>query len=71
MDDIACTAVVGDDGERPHLLFTPPCACPRCAPDPVVHRRVDRNWLRLPGTATRYRVELVTLGQVGRAVLGG
>jgi hypothetical protein len=71
MDDIPCTATVGDGEERPNILFTPPCACPRCAPDPVVRGRPDRNWLRLPGDRIRYRVEVVTLGALGRDVLGG
>lgn len=70
MDDITCTAVTGDGEERPNILFTPPCACPRCAPDPVVSQRPDRNWLRLPGLRQRHRVEVVALGETGRAVLG-
>lgn len=70
MAEIPCTAIVGDGEERPNILFTPPCACPRCAPDPVVDGRPDRNWLRLPGDPQRHRVEVLDLGVTGRAVLG-
>ncbi len=70
MDEIECTAIVGDGEERPNILMTPPCSCPRCAPDPVVAGRPDRNWLRLPGLAQRKRVEVVALGATGRTVLG-
>lgn len=71
MDEIRCTAAVGNDGERPNILFTPPCPCPRCAPGPVIEGRPDRNWLRLPGDPTRHRVEPVPLGETGRRILGG
>ena len=70
MDEIECTAIVDDGEVRRHLLYTPPCACPNCAPEPVVPARADRSWLRIPGLAQRQRVEVVTLGTVGRAVLG-
>ncbi len=72
MSDVACTAVDRDDvdGQRPNILFTPPCACPRCRPEPVVAGRPDRNWLRLPGDRQRHRVEPVALGDVGRLALG-
>ncbi|MGF1597501.1 MAG: hypothetical protein ACFCVK_11330 [Acidimicrobiales bacterium] len=49
-------------------LFTPPCSCSRCAPDRVYGRR-QRAWLRVAGRAQRYRVELVELGETGRAAL--
>ena len=70
MDEIECTAIVGDGDDRPNILMTPPCPCPRCAPEPITAGRPDRNWLRLPGLAQRKRVEVVDLGRCGRAVLG-
>ena len=70
MSDIECKAMLGD-GEIPdNPLFTPPCACPRCAPDRTYDRSLDDGWLRLPGQEQRYRVELVELGDIGRAILG-
>ena len=70
MTEIECTATVADGDERPNPLFTPPCACPRCAPEPVLEGRPDRDGLRLSGDPRRHRVRLVDLGETGRAVLG-
>lgn len=70
MDEIECTAIVDNGEPTRNLLFTPPCACPNCAPDPVTATRADRNWLRLPGRPQRLRVQVVDLGRTGRAVLG-
>lgn len=70
MDEIECTAIVGDGEVRRHLLYTPPCACPNCAPEPLGTTRPDRNWLRVPGMAQRQRVEVVDLGATGHDVLG-
>ncbi len=70
MDEIECTAVVAEGDERPNILFTPPCACPRCAPDAPTAGRPDRNWLRLPGQRQRHRVEAIELGATGRHSLG-
>ncbi|MEL6984438.1 MAG: hypothetical protein AAFO29_18575 [Actinomycetota bacterium] len=70
MDEIECTAIVDNGEPTRHLLFTPPCACPRCAPEPADQSRAERDWLRLPGQAQRHRVEEVTFGATGRTVLG-
>ncbi len=70
MTELECTAVV-KEGESPaNPLFTPPCDCPRCAPE-VIYDQVDGDgWLRLSGHRQRYRVAMVELGATGRAVLG-
>ena len=69
--DIACKAIPLDGSPPDNILFVPPCDCPRCAPDRFYDRSDDGpEWLRLPGRAQRYRVELVRLGTTGRAVLG-
>ncbi|MGI9595643.1 MAG: hypothetical protein ACR2QK_05765, partial [Acidimicrobiales bacterium] len=65
-----CTAVVRDGDAPPNPLFTPPCACPRCAPEVAYDRSTGDGWLRLSGHRQRYRVELVELGVAGKAVLG-
>lgn len=65
-----CTATVVDGEARPNILFTPPCACPRCAPDQTYDTSRDRGWLRVRGHQRRFRVEELTLGERGRAVLG-
>ncbi len=70
MDEIECTAIVGNGEPTRDLLFTPPCACPSCAPEAAVQARADRGWLRLPGHRQRLRVEVVDLGVTGRHVLG-
>lgn len=65
----ACTALdPGDD--RADLLVTPPCACPRCAPDRSYEVRADDGWLRMSGTRQRYRVAPFELGTTGRTALG-
>ena len=69
-DEVLCTAIEGDWGEdRPNLLMHPPCACPRCAPEPEAVAD-DGSWLQLPGQQQRLRVAPAELGEAGRAVLG-
>lgn len=70
MNEIECTAIVDNGEPTRNLLFTPPCACPNCAPTSVEQARGDRNWLRLPGRPQRHRVEVVDLGVHGRRMLG-
>lgn len=70
MSDRACKAVVGDGETPPNILFVPPCDCPRCAPVRVYERNEHGEWLRVPGRQQRYRVEVLTLGTTGKAVLG-
>jgi hypothetical protein len=68
-----CTAVVGGGEPDPNPLFTPPCQCPDCAPTErfeVRGRDRDDGWLRISGDRQRYRVERVTLGDVGTEALG-
>jgi len=65
-----CTANVGEGESPPNPLFTPPCACPRCAPTTSYEVRRDDGWLRISGDQHRYRVEPVELGALGRDVLG-
>lgn len=65
-----CTAVVRG-GPDPNPLFTPPCQCPDCAPvEQFESRKRDDGWLRISGDRQRYRVERVTLGDVGIEALG-
>lgn len=66
----ACRAVVVEGEAPPNPLFTPPCDCPRCAPSATYDHAGGRDgWLRLPGDEQRHRVEVVDLGEVGRAAL--
>lgn len=65
-----CTAIIREGESPPNLLFTPPCSCPRCAPDRIYNRADEPGWLRVRGDAQRYRVELLELGSTGKAVLG-
>jgi hypothetical protein len=65
-----CTALDSRD-DRADLLVTPPCTCPRCAPDRYYATgEGDDGWLRMSGTRQRHRVEAFQLGATGRAVLG-
>lgn len=70
MSEQACTAEVQEGDALPNPLFTPPCGCPRCAPDRTYEDRADGGWLRMSGDPQRYRVEVVDLGTTGRAMLG-
>jgi len=72
MSEQACTAIRADGDIPPNVLFTPPCACPRCAPATVYNHDGNRDdgWLRVRGHQQRYRVEMVELGAAGHAVLG-
>jgi hypothetical protein len=67
--DQPCTALDSRD-DRADLLVTPPCDCPRCAPDRFYQKQDDDGWLRMSGTRQRYRVEPFPLGAAGREVLG-
>ena len=68
---IVCTAVSEPGEVPPHLLFTPPCACPNCAPErQYPDRSTAARWLRVPGRDHRHRVVAVTLGPRGQAALG-
>ncbi len=69
-DEIPCRAITSVDETADNILFTPPCDCPRCTASPV-YERGDHGWLRIAGHEQRYRVEVIELGAVGRAVLGG
>lgn len=71
-DDIECTAIDrSGDPATANVLFTPPCACPRCAP-----QRFDAEagpavlWLPVDGRPVRHRVENLTLGPAGVRYLG-
>ena len=70
MSDQVCKAKIGEGETPPNILFIPPCDCPRCAPDRTYDRTEDGEWLRVRGHQQRYRVEVITLGATGRAVLG-
>lgn len=71
VSESACKAVVPEGQAAPNPLFTPPCDCPRCAPDRSYEQPgADDGWLRLSGDDKRYRVEVVALGVTGKAVLG-
>jgi len=71
VDDVVCTAQDRDWGDdQPNLLMHPPCACPRCAPEPVQTSDDDGSWLRVAGRSQRLRVEPAELGAAGRATLG-
>ncbi|MCP3989101.1 MAG: hypothetical protein GY724_08500 [Actinomycetia bacterium] len=70
MSEQECTAIVNEGEAPPNLLFTPPCDCPRCAPDRIYDNSADEGWLRIRGQKQRYRVEVIDLGATGRAVLG-
>lgn len=67
--DQPCTALDPREN-RADLLVTPPCACPRCAPEQLFDVRGDDGWLRMSGTRQRYRVAAFELGATGRAALG-
>lgn len=69
VDDEECTAVVKAGEAPPNPLFTPPCACPRCAPGRHYEQSDDDGWLRIAGDQQRYRVEVIELGAQGRAAL--
>lgn len=71
MSEQPCTALDSRD-DRAALVVTPPCDCPRCAPDRFYQPDDDddQRWLRMSGTRQRYRVEPFQLGSTGRAVLG-
>lgn len=71
VDEIECTAIDrSGDPATANVLFTPPCACPRCAP-----QRFDTEpgpgviWLPVGGRPVRHRVENLTLGETGRNYL--
>jgi hypothetical protein len=70
MTEPECTAAAAHGDAPPNILFTPPCACPRCAPERTYEQADGSQWLRLRGHRQRYRVEVVPLGETGRAVLG-
>lgn len=65
-----CSAQIPEGEAPPNPLFTPPCSCPRCAPEITYEQSSGDGWLRLSGQRQRYRVELVELGATGRAILG-
>lgn len=65
-----CRAVIGPGEAPPNPLFTPPCDCPHCAPQPTGRDESGAEWLRMSGRAQRYRVRTVELGRTGRSVLG-
>jgi hypothetical protein len=70
-DHPSCRAISRDGDPPDNPLFTPPCDCPRCAPDRTYDRDAGRDgWLRVLGHEQRYRVEVVELGTVGKAILG-
>lgn len=69
-DERRCTALDSRD-DWAALVTTPPCDCPRCAPEEVyVPTPVDDGWLRRSGSSQRLRVARFELGATGRAVLG-
>ena len=70
MSEDECKAIVGDGDSPPNPLFTPPCDCPRCAPETLHDRTTGQQWLRIGGDRQRYRVEVLELGATGREVLG-
>jgi hypothetical protein len=73
VDDVECTAA-GRTGDRPNILFTPPCSCPRCAPDPVDSDPSTADlgtiWVPVNGRPVRHSVAPAHLGQLGKSVLG-
>lgn len=70
MSDPECTAIDRVGAEPVNPLFTPQCACPRCAPDPVVSPAAPGAWLRVSGRRQRLRVVALQLGPDGQAMLG-
>ncbi|MEZ5231998.1 MAG: hypothetical protein R2749_04730 [Acidimicrobiales bacterium] len=68
--EIVCTAFGTDDGDGRNILEIPPCGCPRCTTRLLREQDPDAGWLRVSGSAQRYRVEPIELGPAGRALLG-
>ena len=69
--DVECTAFERSATTERNALFTPPCTCPRCvAPDYDTTPDRTTIWLRTEGPPVRHRVEDMTLGHHGQALLG-
>ena len=71
-DEVPCTALDARDLDERNPLMIPPCACPRCTGGgPQLDARADaERWLRVSGSRQRLRVERLTLGAGGEAMLG-
>ena len=70
MTEIECTADRAD-ADRPNILFTPPCACPKCAP-PEIHESSDQYlWVTIEGRRVRFDLVNMQLGTTGQSLLGG
>ena len=70
--EVECTALDrSGDVTTANALFTPPCACPRCAP-----QRFDDEpgpgviWVPVDGRPVRHQVDDMTLGTTGQNLLG-
>jgi hypothetical protein len=50
--------------------MTPPCACPKCAPDRDYSDKEEVGWLRVSGLQQRLKVETLELGETGESLLG-
>ncbi|MEM7093417.1 MAG: hypothetical protein AAF567_10485 [Actinomycetota bacterium] len=69
--DQVCTAFATTATSDRNFLFTPPCSCPRCAPDEIVDERGPGTmWLTIDGRRVRRDVEALPLGAEGRSLLG-
>ena len=70
-DDIECTAFDRSAMSDRNVLFTPPCACPRCRPDPTVESDgASTIWLPIDGRPVRHEVTALELGSTGSSLLG-
>jgi hypothetical protein len=67
---VECTAPKNNGEIEPHLLMTPPCACPKCAPDRDYSDEEEVGWLRVSGLQQRLKVETLELGETGESLLG-
>lgn len=72
--EIECTAFDQSATNDRNALFTPPCACPRCAPteaDRHTHDDAGHTlWLDVGGRRVRHDVQALDLGEAGRHMLG-
>ena len=69
MEEIECTADRAG-GDQPNILFTPPCACPRCAPEEIIESDDRHIWLPVQGRRVRFELTDMDLGATGRSLLG-
>lgn len=70
-DEIGCTAFETSATTDRNTLFTPPCACPRCAPAESFEDDTPNTiWLRNDGRLVRHTVENMDLSAAGHELLG-